>query len=115
MWDAFESPTFLDSPEFAAYCESVRDAIEALGEPTIAEIKRGLPDVCHDRLADALDSLQGVGTIQTRVSGSFSRYSLRGPLQPQRKRKYTDGAIGRPADKTKPGPVMFRKGKSIAY
>lgn len=36
---------YLDRPEFAAYCLEVKDAITALGQPCIAEIKRSRDEV----------------------------------------------------------------------
>lgn len=93
-WDE-DGNGYLDTQEFAAYAIKVKGAIEDLGEPCIADIKRALPEDNHRYLMDSLESLMSIGAIKQTREVSPLRYAIHTPFAEPKKKKFLIGITPR--------------------
>lgn len=106
-----DSHTRLDSKEFALYCLRVRKAIT--GEASIADIKRALPDDDHRLLFDAIEQLEGVGSIRQTKFVAPQRWAIKDLPVAKVKRQFNGNSM--PRDLSLPDPRSFsikRRGRS---
>lgn len=96
---ADESSTYLDTANFKAYITQIKNAIEELGNPCVAEIKRAIPDTDHRFLFDAVEALCSTGTIKCTRDISPMRWAIHTPFKAQEKRKFM---IGTPRKDVRP-------------
>ncbi len=100
-WSDIDDGSYLETEAFARYALEIHGAIQYLGTPTQAQVKRWVIARIDKWFSDALELLQASGSIKAIQSGSLTRWIATEPPKPKEKIAWT----GYNSPKPKPMPV----------